>query len=164
MGEVYLAERCDGAYTRTVAIKLLRPGLESTGMLDRFLAERDLLARLTHPAVVPLLDAGIRADGRPYLVLPYVEGQSITDHCDQRGLSRRARLVLFVELCRVVQYALSNLIVHRDLKPSNVMVDENGKVRLLDFGIAKPLAPSADSQLTHAEGAAPMTPTRAAPE
>lgn len=164
MGEVYLAERTGGEYRQRVAVKLLRPGLEATGLLDRFRFERDLLARLGHPAVVPLLDGGTTADGRPYLVLQYVEGRPITAHCAERGLGRRARLRLFIQLCRAVQYAHSNLIVHRDLKPSNILVDESGGVRLLDFGIAKLLSRHTAGERTEAAALAPMTPDRAAPE
>jgi serine/threonine-protein kinase len=164
MGEVYLAERTGGEYSQRVAVKLLRPGLEATGLLDRFRFERELLARLSHPAVVPLLDGGTTPEGRPYLVLQYVDGLPITAYCAERGLGRRARLRLFVELCRAVQYAHSNLIVHRDLKPSNILVDESGVVRLLDFGIAKLLSGHAAGDRTRAADPAPMTPDRAAPE
>ncbi|MCB1036295.1 MAG: serine/threonine protein kinase, partial [Acidobacteria bacterium] len=137
MGEVYLGERVDGSYDQVVAVKVLRPGLQATEMVDRFRQERDVLARLTHPAVVPLLDGGTTGDGRPFLVLQYVPGQPITTHCRERELGTRQRICLFFELCRAVQYAHSNLIVHRDLKPSNVLVDTEGRPRLLDFGIAK---------------------------
>jgi len=164
MGEVYLGERTDGSYSQQVAVKLLRPGLEATGMLDRFRIERDVLARLSHPSVVPLLDGGATPEGRPYLVLQYVDGLPITEFCTERRLGRRARLRLFIKLCRAVQYAHSHLIVHRDLKPSNVLVDNSGGVRLLDFGIAKLLARHPADGATRAAERAPMTPERAAPE
>ena len=164
MGEVYLGERTDGSYSQQVAVKLLRPGLEATGMLDRFRLERDVLARLSHPSVVPLLDGGATPEGRPYLVLQYVEGLPITEFCTERRLGRRARLRLFIKLCRAVQYAHSHLIVHRDLKPSNILVDETAGVRLLDFGIAKLLAGRPADGATLAAERAPMTPDRAAPE
>ena len=164
MGEVYLGERTDGSYSQQVAVKLLRPGLEATGMLDRFRIERDVLARLSHPSVVPLLDGGATPEGRPYLVLQYVDGLPITEYCAERRLGRRARLRLFIKLCRAVQYAHSHLIVHRDLKPSNVLVDDSGGVRLLDFGIAKLLAGHPADGATRAAERAPMTFERAAPE
>lgn len=164
MGEVYLARRTDGSYDQTVAVKLLRPGLEATGMVDRFRLERDLLARLTHPSVVPLLDGGTTAAGRPYLVLQYVEGRPLTAHCAEHGLGRRQRLRLFVALCRAVRYAHAHLVVHRDLKPSNVLVDRDGAIRLLDFGVAKLLSARPASDATRAAEPAPLTPARAAPE
>ena len=165
MGEVYLAERADGAFDRQVAVKLLRPGVGSADLLERFQLERDLLARLEHPAVVPLLDAGTADDGRPYLALRYVDGRPITRYCDETGASARRRAELFVELCRAVQFAHANLIVHRDLKPSNVLVSADGRVHLLDFGIAKLLSPRPDSgEPTRTIELAPMTPQRAAPE
>jgi serine/threonine-protein kinase len=165
MGEVYLAERADGAFERQVAVKLLRPGIASADLVERFQLERNLLARLEHPAVVPLLDAGTAADGRPYLALRYVDGRPITRHCDETGASARRRAELFVELCRAVQFAHANLVVHRDLKPSNVLVGADGRVHLLDFGIAKLLSPREDvREPTRTVELAPMTPQRAAPE
>jgi serine/threonine-protein kinase len=164
MGEVHLAERVGGGFAQQVAIKLLRTPWPTSELLDRFRLERDLLARLTHPSVVPLLDGGTAPDGRPYLVLQYVDGAPITDYCTAAGLDLAARLRLFVALCRAVQYAHSNLVVHRDLKPSNILVTADGEIRLLDFGIAKLLATAPDGpELTEA-APAPMTPGRAAPE
>ena len=164
MGEVHLAEHVDGHFRRLVAVKLLRPGLEFTDVLDRFRLERELLGRLTHPSVVPLLDGGSTSDGRPYLVLQYVDGLPITDYCVERRLPVRERLRLFVALCRAVQYAHSNLVVHRDLKPSNILVTPDGEIRLLDFGIAKLLSAEPVGGEPTRSALAPMTPARAAPE
>ncbi len=165
MGEVYLAERADGAFDQQVAVKMLRPGVGSADLLERFRLERNLLARLEHPAIAPLLDAGATDDGRPYLALRYVEGRPITRYCEEMNLAPRRRAELFVELCRAVQFAHANLVVHRDLKPSNVLVDTAGRVQLLDFGIAKLLSPDdPTSEPTRELELAPMTPQRAAPE
>jgi len=165
MGEVYLAERVDGAFDQRVAVKLLRPGIGSADLLERFHLERHLLARLEHPAIVPLVDAGTADDGRPYLVLRYVEGRPITVFCEATSALPRRRAELFVELCRAVQFAHSNLVVHRDLKPSNILVSDDGRVHLLDFGIAKLLAPrDVSTDPTRSLELAPMTPQRAAPE
>ncbi|HRC84027.1 MAG TPA: serine/threonine-protein kinase, partial [Thermoanaerobaculia bacterium] len=163
MGEVHLAERTDGAFQQLVAIKLLRPGLESSEMLARFELERELLASLSHPAVVPLLDGGTTEEGRPYLVLQYVEGEPITLFCQRRRLGRRERVRLLVRLCHAVEYAHRNLIVHRDLKPSNILVSGGGEVRLLDFGIAKLLSSEPPRGEATRAPLAPMTPERAAP-
>ncbi len=137
MGQVWLASRADGLYERRVALKLLRPGLASTGLRQRFDRERDILARFAHPFIARLLDAGIARDGQPYLALEYVEGDAITDYCRERALPIPARLDLFRQVCEAVSHAHANLIVHRDLKPSNILVTTEGHVRLLDFGIAK---------------------------
>ena len=142
----------------------MRPGIGSAEMLERFRLERDVLARLTHPAIVPLLDGGITSDGRPYLALQYVEGLPITEHCERAEMSRPDRLRLFVDLCRAVQYAHTNLIVHRDLKPSNVLVTAEGEIRLLDFGVAKLLGVSGPGREITGSARAPMTQRRAAPE
>ena len=160
MGEVYLGARED--FEQFVAIKVLRVHVPDAAA--RFRRERRILANLTHPAVVPLLDSGIAPDGRPYIVLQFVDGVPITTYCDEKKLDRDARLRLFVDVCRAVQYAHGRLIIHRDLKPSNILVTAEGEARLLDFGIAKALAAGEDeeTQLTRRE--APMTPERAAPE
>ena len=164
MGDVYLGERAEGGFEQLVAIKVLRRGVAGAEAAARFRRERRILAHLTHPAVAPLLDSGVAPDGRPFLVLQYIDGEPITRHCEAQRLSVDARLRLFVTVCRAVQYAHGRLIIHRDLKPSNILVTKDGEARLLDFGIAKVLAPDdADSQLTRHESA-PMTPERAAPE
>jgi len=137
MGQVWLGSRADGLYQRRVAIKLLRPGLVDPNLRLRFTRERQILARLAHPHIARLLDAGISADHQPYLALEYIEGEPITDYCRAHKLSLEARLDLFHQICDAVSHAHANLIVHRDLKPSNILVTPAGDVRLLDFGIAK---------------------------
>jgi serine/threonine-protein kinase len=137
MGQVWLAGRADGLYQRRVALKLLRPGLADPNLRLRFTRERQILARLAHPHIARLLDAGISSDGQPYLALEYVEGEAINDWCRRRNLSLDARLRLFLQTCDAVSHAHANLIVHRDLKPSNILVTAHEEVRLLDFGIAK---------------------------
>ena len=137
MGQVWLAGRADGLYQRRVALKLLRPGLADPNLHLRFTRERQILARLAHPHIARLLDAGISGDGHPYLALEYVEGEPINEWCRHRDLSLDARLRLFLQVCGAVSHAHANLIVHRDLKPSNILVTPQEEVRLLDFGIAK---------------------------
>ncbi len=170
MGTVYLAERADGAFELTVAVKLLKIGFDSAELISRFEAERHILARLIHPNIARLLDGGTSADGRPYLVMEHVEGEPIDQHCDRRRLSTRARLELFRDVCSAVQLAHQNLVVHRDLKPANILVTAEGTVKLLDFGIAKLLAPqpaeaeTATSPTLGQLGGAPLTPRYASPE
>jgi serine/threonine-protein kinase len=137
MGQVWLAVRADGLYQRKVALKLLRPGLADTNLRLRFTRERQILARLAHPHIARLLDAGVSADGLPYLALEYVDGAPITDYCRDHRIPLATRLQMFEQVCDAVSHAHANLIVHRDLKPSNILVTPAGDVRLLDFGIAK---------------------------
>jgi len=163
MGVVYLAERSDGAFDRQVALKLLRPGLDSGSFEARFLQERRTLAALEHPYIARLLDAGRAADGLPYFAMERVEGQPIDAWCQSHGLDVDARIALFLQVCEAVQYAHGRLIVHRDIKPSNVLVDTEGRVRLLDFGIAKLLDETGEGALTRASERL-LTPQYAAPE
>ena len=171
MGAVYLAERVDGAFDQRVALKLLPAGT-GADLHSRFLAERQILSRLRHPNIARLLDGGTTVDGLPYLVLEYVEGESVTEYCDRRALGVEARLRLFLEVCAAVSYAHVNLVVHRDLKPGNVLAAggddpaDPPRVKLLDFGIAKLLDPSDGSSVAPATrtGFRPMTPEYAAPE
>ncbi len=166
MGTVYLAERADGAYEQHVALKRIRRGLDTKAVLRRFLHERQVLARLEHPNIARLLDAGVTADGLPYFVMEYVEGEPITDYCDRHRLPVRERLTLFDAVCRAVRYAHQNLVVHRDLKPSNVLVmegEDGPVVKLLDFGIAKVLHEEDGPELTQAGGRV-LTPEYGAPE
>src|SRR5262249_21618475 len=142
MGTVHLAERADGQFEQQVAIKLLRHGLHSPEAQRRFLQERQILARLEHPAIARLLDRGVTATGVPFFVMERIEGSPVTVHCRERQLGLEAQLRLFLEICDAAQYAHRNLVVHRDLKPSNILVDASGHVKLLDFGIAKLLAES----------------------
>src|SRR6476661_3577320 len=137
MGQVWLATRADGLYERRVALKLLRAGLADPKLRLRFTRERQILARLEHPHIARLLDAGISDDSQPYLALEYVDGEPITDWCRTRAMPLDARLRLFLQTCEAVSHAHANLIVHRDLKPSNILVTPLDEVRLLDFGIAK---------------------------
>ncbi len=165
MGAVYRAERADGQFAQTVAIKLLKRGMDSEEILTRFLRERQILARFEHPNIARLLDGGLHEDV-PYFVMEFVDGSQLTDHCDNSGCSLRERLELFLPICRGVAYAHRNLVVHRDLKPSNIMVNAGGEVKLLDFGVAKILGGDEDgndidSTLT---GHLVMTPRYAAPE
>ena len=166
MGAVYLAHRADGQFEQTVALKLIKRGMDSDAVLRRFHQERQILARLQHPAIARLLGGGMTDDGRPYFALEYVEGATIREHCDRNRLGVDARLALFEQVCDAVAYAHRNLVVHRDLKPSNILVTPEGadggpSVKLLDFGIARLL--DADDEITVAD-ARPMTLTYAAPE
>ena len=129
MGVVWLAEHADGHIKRRVALKLPIIPLHNSAVAERFTRERDILARLTHPHIARLYDAGVTDTGQPYLALEYVEGQPIIAYCDQRRLRLNARLRLFLQVLRAVQYAHTNLIVHRDLKPANILVTRNEEVR-----------------------------------
>jgi serine/threonine-protein kinase len=162
MGEVYEAARADGVYEQRAALKLTRR--EAVKLLERFSAERQMLARLDHPGIARLLDGGVAEDGRPFAVMEFVEGRTIVEWCAYRSLDLRDRLVLFLQVCDAVAHAHGHLIVHRDLKPSNVLVDSAGRVRLLDFGIAKPLDAVWPGGAPATETAALMTPDYAAPE
>ena len=137
MGQVWLAVRADGLFERRVALKLLRAGLGDTGLNARFTRERQILARLAHPHIARLLDAGISQDGQPFLALDYVRGEPITTYATQHRLTIASRLQLFAQVCAAVSHAHANLVVHRDLKPSNILVTTTDEVCLLDFGIAK---------------------------
>jgi serine/threonine-protein kinase len=162
MGIVYRAQRADGAFEQQVALKLLPVGTRSRALAQSFLRERQILARLVHPNIARLLDGGLGDDGRPWLAMEYVDGVELTQHCRQRALGLRARVALLQELGLAVAYAHSQLIVHRDIKPSNVMVDEQGRARLLDFGIARL---EDDSELAATlTGVRALTPRYAAPE
>jgi serine/threonine-protein kinase len=162
MGAVWLAERAD--VQKRVALKLVSGGLHSPARVQRFLLERRVLARLEHPNIARLLDAGIAPDGTPWLAMEYVEGERIDRWCEQRQLSTRARLALFEQVCNAVAYAHRNLVVHRDLKPSNILVTAEGEPRLVDFGIAKLLAAGEDTDPVTVADARPMTPEYASPE
>ena len=168
MGRVFLAERADGQFQQQVALKLVRGGRSGGEILQRFLRERQILARLEHPNIARLLDGGATGDGRPYFAMEYVAGEPITAYCDTRALDVRQRLTLFASVCDGVQYAHQNLVVHRDLKPSNALVTADGAVKLLDFGIAKvlhdPGDESEDDPTLTRLGSGPMTPEYAAPE
>jgi len=166
MAEVWLAERDDEVLHQKVAIKLLHP-LVGNNAAERFRSERHILGALRHDGIAKILDAGVAPGTPPYLVLEYVDGVPITDYCRQQRLSLRARLQLFREICDAVGYAHRRLIVHRDLKPSNILVTQAGRVKLVDFGIAKLLDPAVisltDVPMTKT-GLFLMTPDYAAPE
>jgi serine/threonine-protein kinase len=165
MGAVYLARREDEQYEREVAIKVLRAGLASPEAFRRFLAERQTLARLEHPNIARLYDGGSTEDGRPYLVMELVDGEPVDEYCDRRRLTVDQRLELFRKICGAVQYAHQNLLVHRDLKPANILITAEGEPKLLDFGIAKRLAPQpgVDPEKTWT-GMRMLTPGYASPE
>lgn len=161
MGEVYRGARVDGQYEKQVAVKLVRSGYDSSLILDRFRHERQILATLDHPNIARLLDGGTTGEGTPYLVMELIEGLPIDEYCEQHDLGISERLNLFTQVCSAVQYAHQRLVVHRDLKPSNILVTADGMPKLLDFGIAKILDPSAAAETTLVR---PMTPEYASPE
>jgi eukaryotic-like serine/threonine-protein kinase len=165
MGSVWLAERSDGVLKRQVALKLPHNSLPHGQLAERFARERNILAALAHPHIARLYDAGVTAEGRPWLAIEYVEGQPIHDYCRGQALDLHARLTLFQQVLTAVQYAHGQLVVHRDLKPSNILVTVEGQVRLLDFGIAKLLVDgeAKETELTQLGGRA-LTPQYAAPE
>ncbi len=165
MGVVYLAMRDDGAFRKSVAIKLLLREAVSEEFVLRFKQERQVLAALDHPNIARILDGGDTPDGMPYYVMEYVEGLPLDEYCDQKRLAVSGRLRIFQQVCAAVDYLHQNSIVHRDLKPSNILVSNDGLVKLLDFGIAKLMgvAAFANPELTTAAGS-PMTPTYASPE
>ncbi len=161
MGTVYLATRDDGQFERQVALKLLRPGVHDAEALQRFRAERQILARLEHPGIARLYDGGETSDGVPFLVMEYVEGLPLDVYCDRNRLGIDDRLRLFRRLLDAVAYAHQNLLVHRDLKPANILVTAQGEPKLLDFGIAKQLVQIREGELTQFRI---MTPGYASPE
>jgi serine/threonine-protein kinase len=163
MGVVCLAERVDGHFEQRVAIKLVKHGLYSEEGRRRFLQERRILAHLEHPAIARLLDGGVTEEGTPFFVMECVNGRPVTSYCADAALTIDQRLDVFLQICDAVQYAHRNLIVHRDLKPSNILVDESGRVKLLDFGIAKLLAED-DSVASPPTIGRALTPEYAAPE
>ncbi|HEX5686987.1 MAG TPA: protein kinase [Ideonella sp.] len=182
MGSVWLARRTDGRFEGQVAIKFLHAGLVPRADAERFAREGRILARLAHPHIARLIDAGVHSPGaagrraggaQPYLVLEYVDGLSIDQHCAHHGLGLTARLMLFLDVLAAVAHAHTRLILHRDIKPSNILVTAAGEVKLLDFGIAKLMrdaqggpttgAPVAATELTQRAGRA-FTVQYAAPE
>ncbi len=165
MGVVYRARRIDGAFEKEVALKVIKRGMDTHEVVQRFHYERQILARLQHPNIALLLDGGVTEDGRPYFVMEYVDGIPIDDYCDTHKLGLTDRIHLFQTVCDAVQYAHRNLVIHRDLKPSNILVTADGTVKLLDFGIAKVLDPDweAEKPLTYTTTHR-LTPEYAAPE
>jgi serine/threonine protein kinase len=166
MGTVYRAERADGEFRQTVAVKLIKRGMDTDLILKRFRRERQILAALNHPNIAYFLGGGSTDDGRPYFVMEYIEGQPLYGYCDEKRLTTSQRLKIFREICFAVNAAHQLKVIHRDLKPSNVLVKIDGKPKLLDFGIAKVLDP--DLMATDIEPTATqmraMTPEYASPE
>jgi len=172
MGSVWLAERCDGRFEGRAAVKILNIALMGRAGEERFRREGTILARLTHPHIARLIDAGVTPSGQPYLILEHVAGVNIDRFCDEHALSIDARVRLFLDVLDAVIHAHANLIVHRDIKPANVLVSDDGGAKLLDFGIAKLLLPEGDwdqagggtgAAITREAGSA-LTPQFAAPE
>jgi eukaryotic-like serine/threonine-protein kinase len=167
MGSVWLAHRSDGRYEGEVAVKFLNLAMLARGGAERFQREGSFLARLAHPHIARLIDAGVATGGQPYLVLEYIEGEPIDRWCDAKVLDVEARVRLFLDVLKAVAHAHNNLVLHRDLKPSNILVTNDGRVKLLDFGIAKLLTddatPGQATELTQLAGRA-FTPEYAAPE
>ncbi|MBL8218312.1 MAG: protein kinase [Bryobacterales bacterium] len=161
MGVVYLGVRDDGQFDNQVAIKFVQGGED---VLARFRQERQILARLVHPNIARLLDGGITEDGHPFMVMDYFPGKPITEYCLSRYLPVEERLALFRKACEAIEYAHRSLVIHRDVKPSNILVNEQGEVKLLDFGIAKLLEPGPDSMALTMTGMRFFTPDYASPE
>jgi serine/threonine-protein kinase len=166
MGSVFLAERADGQFEQKVALKIIKPGMNSNEIIKRFHAERQILARLQHPNIARLLDGGLTEDNLPYFTMEYVEGEMIDVYCDKNNLSVDERLKLFSDVCGAIQYAHQNLVIHRDLKPSNIIIKKDGTVKLLDFGIAKVFTEDDSFEQTALTktGLYVMTPEYASPE
>ena len=166
MGTVYLAERSDREFRQRVAIKVVTRGLDSAQVVERFRHERRILASLDHPNIARLFDGGATDKGAPYLVMEYIEGRPLVDHCREQDIPIGERLLLFAQICAAVQHAHQKLIVHRDIKPANILVTPTGIPKLLDFGIAKLMSPddgTASDALTRV-GTRMLTPDYASPE
>lgn len=159
MGAVYLAERIDGEIEQRAAIKFLRWGISEGAFRERFLRERQILAELEHPGIARLLDAGRTQSGQPYLAMEYVAGTPLDVYA--AGLDMRAKVELILQVCDAVSYLHRNLVIHRDLKPSNILVDSQGRAKLLDFGIAKVLDAAIEAGATRE---VLLTPEFASPE
>src|ERR1700674_44185 len=164
MGAVYLAARADGYFEKQVAIKLLSHGPDTAELARRFRSEREVLARLDHPNIARLLDAGTTNDGIPYIVMEYVDGMPLTRFIEENHLSIPARPKLFLKICAAVEVAHRHSVVHRDLKPNNILVNHEGEAKLLDFGIAKLIGHDANPLELTALGQERLTPISASPE
>jgi eukaryotic-like serine/threonine-protein kinase len=161
MGEVFAAVRADGHYDQKVALKLVRAGYATAGVVERFRAERQILAGLDHPNIARLVDGGTTDAGTPYLVMELVDGAPIDEFCRASSLSVTERLRLFLQVCAAVQYAHQRLVIHRDIKPANILITASGIPKLLDFGIARVLDPAGNTEETMLR---PFTPEYASPE
>jgi serine/threonine protein kinase/tetratricopeptide (TPR) repeat protein len=164
MGSVWLAHRCDGRFEGKAAVKFLNAGLIGGPAEQRFIREGHVLAALQHPNIAHLIDAGVSADGQPYLILEHVQGSSIDEYCDEMRLGVRQRVRVFLAVLDAVGYAHQHLVVHRDIKPSNILVTADGNVKLLDFGIAALLEPESKPRQCTREIGTALTPEYAAPE
>ncbi|MFL6542764.1 MAG: protein kinase domain-containing protein [Chthoniobacterales bacterium] len=164
MGTVYLAQRPDGQFTRKVAIKILKDGVETDEILRRFQVEREILARLEHPNITRLLDAGTTDTGSPYFIMEFVEGALITDFARQEDLSSDDAIGMFLKVCRAVAFAHHHGVVHRDIKPRNILVRRDSEPKLLDFGIAKVMCEQEDELTITQPAHRRLTPKYAAPE
>ena len=166
LATVYLARRDDGAFQQIVALKVLRRGLDTDDVIARFRVERQILSALEHPAITQILDGGALEDGRPYLVLEYVDGLPITTYCQKNDVGIRGRVALLIDVLRALHHAHKHLVVHRDVKPSNVLISTEGHVALLDFGIAKLLDPCSlpGASMMTRTGVSLLTPGYASPE
>jgi len=162
LAAVYRARRATRETGRPVALKVLHRGIDSSGIVSRFRTERRILSRLDHPSIVRLIDHGAVADGRPFMVLEFVEGRPIGDHCDAREPGLHARLRLMVDVLLALHHAHSHRVVHGDVKPSNVLVSDAGRVVLLDFGIASLIGPGGDASTV--PGVTLLTPGYGSPE
>ena len=166
MGSVYLAEQSEPV-RRHVALKLIKSGMDSRAVLARFDAERQALALMDHPNIARIYDGGLTASGQPFFVMELVKGEPLTGYCDQRRMSIKARLELFVSVCQAVQHAHQKGIIHRDLKPGNVLVTEvDGKPtpKVIDFGVAKATEVRLTDMSVADTGAIVGTPTYMSPE
>jgi serine/threonine protein kinase len=163
MGAVYLGVRADDRFQKSVAIKVLKRGMDTDDVLRHFRIEQQILGNLDHPNIARLIDAGSTENGLPYFIMEYVEGEPIDQYCDRLSLSITERLQLFQQVCAAISYAHRNLVVHRDIKPSNILVSSDGVPKLLDFGIAKILMSESGEKST-ATGIHFMTPEYASPE
>jgi serine/threonine protein kinase len=167
MGEVWAADQAEPV-RRRVALKLIKPGMDSRQVLARFEAERQALALMDHPNIAKVLDAGTTPDGRPFFAMELVKGVLITKFCDEKKLTPRQRLELFVPVCHAVQHAHQKGVIHRDIKPTNILVEEvDGRAipKVIDFGVAKAIAhPLTDLTVYTGLGTVVGTPTYMAPE
>ena len=164
MGAVWLAEREGAGFEHRVAIKVIKPGVLIEALVDRFIRERQILAQLNHPNIARLYDGGETADGQPYIVMEFIEGQTLNDWLAEEQRSLATRLAMFRQIARAVEFAHQNLIIHRDLTPNNVLVTSSGQVKLIDFGIARPQVTEPDQTPVSTISGLSLTPGFSAPE